>query len=280
MNYIPNTGQPQPSAPPAYNDQQFNGNVLNKGTLLAGFCAEHKIAPYIQEDLSILENYEIVIICDDSSSMLTPTENGTRWTELKAAVEIIVQFGGILDEDGVDIWFLNRSETPYKNIRSIDQVRNLFDDKPCGRTPLTATLKAVMDSPTTKPKIIFIATDGVPTNDDGQPDTDNFTKLLKNRNSKRNRITILTCTNDEYDTAFLNSLDDKIDDLDVTDDYITEKNIILKIQGSNFQYSYGDHIIKMLLGAVLNKYDDLNEKKIRTRGTGKNGKNKNKCYIL
>ena len=110
---IPSAPPDMGNMPPPYNQNQQIEPIINKGNVLSGFCAEHKIAPCIQEDLSILENYEIVIICDDSSSMLTPTENGTRWTELKAAVEIIVQFGGILDEDGVDIWFLNRSDLKY-----------------------------------------------------------------------------------------------------------------------------------------------------------------------
>jgi hypothetical protein len=44
---------------------------------------------------------------------------------------------------------------------------------------------------------------------------------------------------------------------------MSEREQILKVQGKGFTYSHGDHILKMLLGPILQKYDDLDEKPLR-----------------
>ncbi|KAI9324107.1 hypothetical protein BDR26DRAFT_904021 [Obelidium mucronatum] len=42
---------------------------------------------------------------------LTPT----RWDELKETVSIVAEIGAVLDEDGVDVYFLNRN--PIKGVK-------------------------------------------------------------------------------------------------------------------------------------------------------------------
>jgi len=149
----------------------------------------YEISPLFQEDIQVIKKYDIVIICDDSGSMVEPSTylsfktnkmvTKTRWDELQETVEIIVELCILLDDDGIDIWFLNSRSLPVKNVTSKEKVMELFNMKPYGRTPLTRVTEKVMMEPSNKPKLILIATDGEPNNDDGYSDCDNFLRLLK-----------------------------------------------------------------------------------------------------
>ncbi|CAF1585811.1 unnamed protein product, partial [Didymodactylos carnosus] len=55
--------------------------------------------------------------------------------------------------------------------------------------------------------------------------------------------------------------------IDVVDDYRNEKKDILKIQQDPmFSFSFGDYIVKILLGSIHPWFDELDEKKVDPRG--------------
>lgn len=249
-----------PSAPEA--------DTLSKEDRLNEFFRENDIAVYIREDIWALTDYEIILICDDSGSMKQKTDIGTRWSELKDVAKTVIGIGSILDDDGVDIWFLNRSKTPFTNVNCVEEVEHLFEKPPSGRTPLTRVLEEVMATETSKQKLIIIATDGVPTNSDGYPDIEAFSYVLMSRDADWNRISILACTDNDREVGYLNDLDKKVDRLDVIDDYDSERAEVLKVQGKNFPFSRGDYIMKMLLGPVMQRYDDLDEKRLYLSADG------------
>lgn len=280
-----------------------------KQAALKAFFSKYEISPTFQEDIECVKQYDIVVIADDSSSMADPSEyfsfkdnrfvKKTRWDELQETIEVIAELGVILDDDGIDIWFLNVS-TSVKNVVSKETVMQHFNRVPRGRTPLTAVLRKVMQEPSAsgKPKLILIATDGEPNDDDGYDDSDNFLHLLKTRDVNRNRVGILVCTSSDKQMAWLERVDTEAEHVDVIDDYLSERDQILKVQGSDFTYSHGDHVLKMLLGPVLQKYDDMDEKPLKriTRyvpeqnkntqvqnyggSVGSKKKKHNKCVIL
>src|SRR5690606_8281934 len=141
---------------------------------------------------------------------------GTRWTHLKMVVEVVTKLGTILDSDGIDIWLLNERKVPitnpytgeknrqiFKNIRTMEEVNQIFDEDPEGLTPLTNVTRSVIESKSSKKKSITIATDGKPNNPDGYDDVDNFIDLLKYRDAKNNRISILALTNEKNTMAWL-----------------------------------------------------------------------------
>ncbi len=273
-------------APPPYET-----NTMNNEDKLKDFFRMYEISPLFQEDIHCVKNYDIIIICDDSSSMTEPSTylslktnkmvTKTRWEELQETVEIISELCVLLDDDGIDIWFLNKND-PIKNITSKEKIMELFDRKPCGRTPLTRVTQRVMAEPSNKPKLILIATDGEPNQEDGYCDSNLFISLLKHRDVDRNRISILACTTSDSQMEWLDRVDKEAKHVDVIDDYLSERKQIIAIQGNDFSYSHGDHILKMLLGPILQKYDDLDEKKIRCNKKKNKNKNKKKntCNIL
>ncbi|VBB17849.1 hypothetical protein YASMINEVIRUS_312 [Yasminevirus sp. GU-2018] len=241
-------------------------------TALKAFFRKYEISPTFQEDVDVIRKYDIIIIGDDSTSMRDPSRylsyrtntvvNMTRWDELKETVAVVTELACILDDDGIDVRFLNEGK-PHKNISSQEQVMALFNRAPTGRTPLTRVLREVMAMPTRKPKLILIVTDGEPNDDDGYDDSDKFLELVVNRDAQNNRIGILVCTSAEKQMKWLQRVDKEAKHVDVVDDYYSEREQILEIQGSGFSYSHGDHVLKMLLGPILQKYDDLDEKPLK-----------------
>lgn len=213
----------------------------------------YEINPYFHQDLTTLERFEIVVLCDDSGSMNTRVDGTakTRWDELKEVVQMVIDLGGVLDQTGIDIMFLNRPG--MDNVRQFSQVEHLFRNRPSGSTPLGERLQeASRKKGPFKPMLLIVATDGVPDN------MKNFKKFLKHRDPNI-YISILACSDKERDVGYLNKLDKKIPNLDVLDDYRSERKEVLKKQGKHFPYSFGDHVARMLLGPVYQKYDQLDE---------------------
>jgi len=274
---------------------QYNPGVVvvslenNRNILLKDFFRRYEISPLFQEDISCVKKYDIIVIADDSSSMTEPSEylsfktnkitKKTRWDELQETIEIIAELAVLLDDDGIDLWFLN-VDNPIKNVTSKETVMQHFNRSPSGRTPLTKVLKRVMEesSVSGKPKLILVATDGEPNDDDGYDDSENFLNLLKKRNVDKNRVSILACTSSDKQMKWLERVDTEAKHVDVIDDYNSEYKQIIAIQGKSFSYSRGDHILKMLLGPILQKYDDLDEKPINGRKIFM--KSKDACCIV
>jgi hypothetical protein len=274
--------------PPPY---EYSQNVQESNhQKMKEFFRTYEISPLFQEDVHSIQKYDIIVLCDDSGSMIEPSSylsfkdghmvDRTRWDELRETVEVITELCVLLDDDGIDIWFLN-GEKPIKNVTDKNKVTALFNSrKPSGRTPLTRVTGQIMSEPSNKPKLILIVTDGEPNNDDGYPDCDNFLRLLKNRDHNNNRISILACTTSDSQMAWLDRVDREAKHVDVIDDYLSERKQILDVQGKNFSYSHGDHIIKMLLGPIFQKYDDLDEKRIKSTKHAKSTKHNTGCSIL
>merc|ERR1719359_499355 len=85
---------------------------------LAEILERFEISIAEANDLVVLEDYEIVLICDDSGSMtmasLPPAQRKlgvptpSRWDELKETVSLIIDLGNCFDDSGLDLYFLNR----------------------------------------------------------------------------------------------------------------------------------------------------------------------------
>jgi len=267
---INNQSPYNPGFQPPYNPL-YQARPVDKFELLKQFFRKYDISQIFQEDVDNILKYDICLILDDSTSMTTPSTyisfktnkevTNTRWDELRENIEVIIELGICLDNVKIDVHFLN-IETSLRNITSIEQLNPYFDRVPRGSTPLTKVLKRIIDEPSVKPKLILIATDGEPNDDSGKNDCDNFLNLLKMRDSERNRIGILACTTQNL--QYLNRIDKETKHVDIIDDYKSEYYEIISIQGRDFSYTHGDHILKMLLGPILQKYDELDEIPIKS----------------
>ena len=75
--------------------------------------------------------------------------------------------------------------------------------------------------------------------------------------------TILACTDEENSMEYLNNWDKYIKRLDVVDDFRNEREEIMRSQGSNFSFTYGDYVVKSLIGSTDVDIDNLDENKYK-----------------
>jgi hypothetical protein len=230
--------------------------------------------------LRAIEGFEILMILDDSSSMYTPNIDRnqknlspfnhlpTRWDELKHIVSIIVDLASTLDPDGIDIYFLNRP--PLLRVNDSSQLNETFSRLPNGPTPITQVLYEVLNKKRReiddRKLLILIATDGLPTDNNGLNDLQRLEHVLRNErypSMDRIYVTFIACTNDLESVGYLNTFDKKIPYVDVLDDYESERAEILAVQGKNFPFSYGDYVVKSLMGSIDRWFDQLDEKKVK-----------------
>jgi len=259
-----------------------NNTNISKENRLAKFdtiIRKHEINPSNAIKLRQLEGFEIVIICDDSGSMSNPVSNPSitnhynlpsRWDELKSVVSTVIEIAGVLDKTGVDVYFLNRPG--IKNITDVSQIEPYFATEPSGYTPIVKVFNQVLTEMqhvlSEKKLLILLATDGEPTTENGQiaingiSEKTRFYNLLKSRNPiDKIYTTILACTDDDNVMKYLQDWDESIKNLDVVDDFHTVKNNVEKKQGITYHFTFGDYIVKILLGSMDTFFDEIDEVK-------------------
>ncbi|CAF1242170.1 unnamed protein product [Rotaria sp. Silwood1] len=243
-------------------------------TAFEDFIRRYNINETFATKLRGLHGYEIVFVCDDSGSMQAPIGHAsgpghprsTRWEELKKTVSIVVDLASTLDPDGVDIYFLNRK--PLLNVHSSKELNSTFTVPPNGATPIVRILRQVLHDKKQEIQkrklLIVIATDGIPTDNNGQPNVQEFFQVLAHERVPIDRVpvTIMACTDDHKCMSYLNDWDRAIPNLDVVDNYENEKQEVLEMQGRSFPFSFGDYVVKILMGGVDSWFDLLDEKKV------------------
>ncbi len=241
---------------------------------LVAACQRHGIRPEYIRALRNLEAFDIILIADDSGSMARSNTQGdgrvtTRFGELQDAARVVVDIAAAVDQDGCDVYFLNRPDVV--GARDPAPVLARFAAPPSGSTPLTATLTRALHAkgyrlsteaagsgggggggggagalppPSGKRLLFLIATDGVP--DDGVAD---FTAALRAL-PENCFVQLMAVTDDEAAVGWMNELDGQVRFVDVNDDYESERREVLAKQGAGFAFTRGDYIAKVLLGAI------------------------------
>ena len=245
--------------PPPYNSQ----SVLEK----------YDITGIFAQKLNQLQGFKIVCICDDSTSMRETLNKGqTKWDELKQSIEIVLDIGSAYNVD-CDVLFLNRPG--FRNVKHISQLSEQFMSPPTGLTPLNQSFQMAIENNRNelveRKLLIIIFTDGSPTSNNSNPQMaiNEFKHSLQNRNPiDKIFITIVACTDDEYALEYLNNWDKSIKNLDVVDDYESERKEIYskkKSKKDRSAFSYGDYIVKIILGSFVKEIDETDENKVSNK---------------
>ena len=224
----------------------------------------YDITGIFAQKLNQLQGFKMVCICDDSTSMREVLNKGqTKWDELRQSIEIVLEIGNAYNVD-CDVLFLNRPG--LRKVKSMGQLTEQFSAPPQGNTPLTRCLKLAIESNrhelNERKLLILLFTDGCPTSDNltTKDSIGEFKQILKGRNPmNRIFVTIVACTDDEYSLRYLNNWDNTIPNLDVVDDYESEKKEIYAAGKVNTAFTYGDYIAKILLGSFIKEIDELDE---------------------
>lgn len=238
---------------------------------LTEIILKYEIRPFYSAKLRALENFRIVFIFDDSGSMNFKLKESphnskdkkvTRWEELKYFSEIGIEMANAFNREGTDVYFLNRPVA--RNLRSPDELTPHLAPRPNGFTPITRAVKAAISDHnlallgSRKKLLLVIVTDGEPSDEQGSIAIADFRACLESR-PEHVYTTIVSCTDEKFTMAYLNNWDSDLPRLDVVDDFASEREQILAVQGQNFVFSYGDYIVKCLLGSVDSELDNLDE---------------------
>ncbi|CAF1563811.1 unnamed protein product [Rotaria sp. Silwood1] len=235
-----------------------------RGQRLNQVIQQYEINQQFAARLYALGNCEVVLLCDDSGSMNTPLQgtNQTRWDELKSLVNIVVDICAVMDSNGVDVYFLNRD--PMLNVTDTRYVRQVFNTPPQGLTPLVPALRRIIAAKRNqsfeKKLLILIATDGAPTDAYGNSDVGTLEAVLRHERTPQTYVTFLACTDDLPTVNYLSNWDKMMPNLDVMDDYRSERAEIQRTRGVNFPFSFGDYIVKSLLGSIDPWFDSLDDR--------------------
>jgi hypothetical protein len=256
---------------PQQQQQQGGPSDLNREQRFTDILGRYEISrDFSNRLLKYLVMTKIVFVFDDSGSMNSvlsdsPLNTGvfkaTRWDELKNFSKISIDLANIFNPEGIDIHFLNRPAA--RNVRNLNDLEPYLVNKPSGFTPMRRVLETVLreNDPVAlaeRKLLIVIVTDGEPTDDYGKEDISGLKYALQSR-AKNVYTTIVSCTDEDNTMDYLNNWDRIIPRLDVVDDYRNEKSEVLKAKGARFPFSYGDYIVKILIGSMDPELDNMDE---------------------
>lgn len=162
-----------PEPPPTYSavapPQPAAGPV--SGPDPGASSASHSGAIQRDDPFAFLGTFDTVFLIDDSGSMA-----GRSWREVAAALKSITPICTAHDADGIDIYFLNKSDEPqFRHITSPEAVDRIFSQvRPQASTPTGTRLNAILKpylkdlekrGDSVKPLNIIVITDGQPSDD-------------------------------------------------------------------------------------------------------------------
>lgn len=268
-------------APPEYSEHYFDpsgesliDNTKSREEKYRDIINKHEISLDFAQRLQQLQGFKIVFLFDDSGSMNCPLMDSplnndktllkaTRWDELQYFAKISVEIATLFDPEGVSVYFLNKYPSPVLNIKNERQVQQLFKDKPNGFTPLPRVLDQVLTENAVflseKKLLVVIVTDGEPTNDQGKVAIPYFKEVLQRRHPKV-YTTIVACTDDEDAVEYLNKWDRELKNLDVVDDFRNERSEVRAVKGRSYPFSFGDYVVKSLIGSIDPELDNMDER--------------------
>lgn len=225
-----------------------------------------------EDKYAFLNTFDTIVVIDDSGSMA-----GRSWRETRDALRAITPICTSHDADGIDLYFLNhrsRESTPngkapggYYNIRSADQVQQLFEHvRPGGATPTGTRLQHILkpyvaslarrpnNMEEVKPVNVIVITDGCPT-DDPEAIIVQHAKKLDRLEAPPYQVGIQFFQVGEEAGASraLRELDDDLAEQGIRDMVDT---VTWDAKNSNRKHELtADGILKVVLGAVVRRLD-------------------------
>ncbi|KAF7302254.1 hypothetical protein MIND_00792400 [Mycena indigotica] len=152
----------QDAPPPAYHSIQSSQQRKHSPRWLRK--PGTKYSESFEDELEVLRKYDIVLLVDDSGSMVLPgsKKGRTRWEEAGEALATLAEITQQYDTDGIDIYFLNNRREAL-NIKSSIEVQQLFSSvKPTGSTPIGERLDQLIKPRLCELEDAVISRDGTP----------------------------------------------------------------------------------------------------------------------
>jgi uncharacterized protein YegL len=217
---------------------------------------------------AFLKTFDTVFLIDDSGSMA-----GGRWTQAQNALRTVTPVCVEHDANGVDIHFLNASES-YEGVTDVTTVLEIFTTvRPRGGTPTGQRLYTILKTylkryekypNTTKPINIIVITDGEPSDDVESPIIEAAKKLDKlDAVPWQVGIQFFQIGRDPAAREHLKQLDDNISELAGED--IRDIVDTVPFEGEGNGELTKDGILKVVLGSVNRRLDRRSKELHRAR---------------
>jgi hypothetical protein len=225
----------------------------------------------VDDRYAFLSSFDTVFVVDDSGSMA-----GRSWRETGAALETITPICTAHDADGIDIYFLNKSDSPYyHNVTLPSTVTEIFTSvRPGGGTPTGQRLNSILrpylqryaaNPETTKPVNIIVITDGEPS-DDVESVLIHAAKRLDKLDAPAWQVGIqfFQVGKEPGAKEHLKSLDDELAAI-AGDEGLRDIVDTVPYTGVGDQVLNAAGILKVTLGAVNRKLDRKSSKELHRR---------------
>ncbi|HEX2548641.1 MAG TPA: hypothetical protein VHM20_02345 [Gammaproteobacteria bacterium] len=251
------------------------------------YFAKYEIPIGMLNKLLELKEYNLDLLVDDSSSMNensdTTVANATsylkeklkkqgrtsgpltRWEEAEDRIHVMIDMLAYIPTNGIKIHFLNRNDkvelsqsgkTPTEFAQDAHaKIANVFAKYAYGSTPVYEKLKTAIESKEMTSHYLF--TDGLPNQ------LDKVKELILSRkgvNASRHPLTLISCTAEENDVAWMREIEEAAEMCSEVDDFESERGEVLGDQGPCFPYSKGFWLLCQLVSAFNpNDLDALDE---------------------
>ncbi|KAF8542757.1 hypothetical protein BDD12DRAFT_333422 [Trichophaea hybrida] len=144
--------------------------ATSAASMAAGVARSLYLSPYATPDLTKLGLYDVIVFCDDSTSM----QKEERWATLKTVVRRIARISSAYNPQGIKIRFINSSnDAGFNGVVTEDQVETCLDAVTMARGTMIGTklfekvvLREIVEKAKrgelTKPVVVSVVTDGEP----------------------------------------------------------------------------------------------------------------------
>ncbi len=223
------------------------------------YCIQAEVRQDTREDLrSVAADSKIVLLLDDSGSMGTivrpppgsmSNTSTTRWAELMGDVASIVQLVTAVNQQGVDIHFMNRAG--LMGVRNVAQLSPMFAAPPSGGTPMIGSLNRIFNTYSNVPTrvLVILITDG-------EPSDGNYDMLFRTLMNKPPNfyISLVECNDNAEEMEYLTSWDTMIPRFHNQEDYGEELRLVRQVQGQNTKFTRANYVQMIVLSPIFPKY--------------------------
>ena len=247
--------------PPSYTPENRKKYAME---IFGAFARKYNISNDTAIRIRALDNFKVIILNDDSGSMdnyAYPPKDAfdippTQFNELEEMNKEVINMSAILSKFPLDVYFLHRQGK--KGVRDFMDVKECFSGKPRENTPIVRTLKNIISSEhkylQENKLLVFIATDGINTNDLGENDPQGLVRYvdLLMKTYPNLHITFMACVSDENLLKVMDNMGKKHKNVGVVDEFNVEYKEQMEKHANdpNFTFTIGDFITKCLLVSV------------------------------
>ena len=193
---------------------------------------------------SVLSSCDIVLLCDDSGSMLSTVapEPGappqstpvTRWDQLKRFAATLIDFVTSINPEGLSITFLNRQG--LSRVTALAGLQPLFADQPNNGTPLGGALQRLFQAgqhlrAQGRHQLIVVATDGEPSDCSSQ----DLYRIIAGGINQYVHVSAVEFTDNEETMAYMDGWNSSLATFDNTDDWAVDLRKVRNLRGPNYR---------------------------------------------